>query len=85
MAAPSDNLLTAGRFAEMAGITKAQLRFYRQAGVFQPAWRDPENGYFYYDIWQVHHLFMLLLLEHSATRSGSWARFFKRMSCPIGR
>ena len=64
MAAPSDNLLTAGRFAEMAGITKAQLRFYRQAGVFQPVWRDPENGYFYYDIWQVHHLCMLLLLEH---------------------
>lgn len=48
----------------MAGITKAQLRFYRQAGVFQPVWRDPENGYFYYDIWQVHHLCMLLLLEH---------------------
>ena len=45
MAAPSDNLLTAGRFAEMAGITKAQLRFYRQAGVFQPVWRDPENGF----------------------------------------
>jgi DNA-binding transcriptional MerR regulator/DNA gyrase inhibitor GyrI len=64
MGAPSDNLLTAGRFAEMAGITKAQLRFYRQAGVFLPAWRDPENGYFYYDIWQVHHLCMLLLLEH---------------------
>ena len=78
MAVPSDELLTAGHFAEMAGTTKAQLRFYRQAGIFQPAWRDESNGYFYYRVWQVHHLYTLLLLEHFGYSIKELAEIFQK-------
>lgn len=45
---PAENLLSAGRFAQAAGLSRKALRHYDQVGILKPEYTDPETGYRYY-------------------------------------
>jgi len=52
-------LLLVGDVAEIANISKKQLRHYDQLGVFCPAYKDPNTGYRYYTEDQLREIFLV--------------------------
>lgn len=52
-----------GEMAELNHVTTETLRYYDRIGLFQPARRDPENGYRYYAIEQCAQLDQILYLQ----------------------
>lgn len=54
MAADSmKNTMTIGDFSRATRLSAKALRFYHQAGVLEPAWVDPVNGYRVYSVDQI--------------------------------
>ena len=53
------NLMKVGEVAEIANISKKQLRRYDQMGVFCPAYKDPDTGYRYYTEDQLREIFLV--------------------------
>lgn len=52
-----------GEFARLAGVSRRVLRNYDEAGLFEPAWVDPSNGYRYYLGSQLPDLRQILALK----------------------
>ena len=58
-----ENLFSIGEVARYQNISKQTLIFYDKAGVFRPAWVDPENGYRYYSASQLDYLDTILIMK----------------------
>lgn len=52
-----------GEFARLAGVSAKVLRNYDVAGLFSPAWIDPDNGYRFYLASQLPDLRQILALK----------------------
>ena len=50
------NRFTVGEVSNITGISKDTLRFYDKIGLFQPAIKDPKNGYRYYSFDQFWYI-----------------------------
>lgn len=44
--------LTIGQMAKLNRVSASTLRFYEKMGLLEPAYKDPETGYRYYDVTQ---------------------------------
>jgi DNA-binding transcriptional MerR regulator len=58
-----ENLLTIGRFAAEARLSRKALRLYADRGLLEPAWTDPASGYRYYDLRQLERASLISLLR----------------------
>ena len=50
---PVTNTMTIGDFSRATRLSAKALRFYHQAGLLEPAWVDPGNGYRVYTASQI--------------------------------
>ena len=48
-----ETLMSIKAFSELTGIEQGSLRYWDDIGLFQPAWRNEENGYRYYSPQQI--------------------------------
>lgn len=62
-ARPKSGLLSIGQMAALNHISADTLRFYDQAGLFSPSYRDPDSDYRYYQLQQCAQLDMLQYLK----------------------
>ena len=60
-----ENLLPIGEFAAASRLSQKALRLYGENGVLPPAWVDPDNGYRYYRIDQLHTATLIALLRRA--------------------
>jgi DNA-binding transcriptional MerR regulator/effector-binding domain-containing protein len=47
------DLVPSGRFAQLARLTRKQLRLYAEQGLLRPVYTDPNSGYHYYSLSQL--------------------------------
>lgn len=56
-------MYTVGEFAHLAHVSKRQLRYYDEIGLFKPDQIDPTSAYRYYSAGQMSHLNRILALK----------------------
>ena len=56
-------MFLAGEFSKIAQVSKRQLHFYDEIGLFKPHHIDPETGYRYYSAAQLPELNKILALK----------------------
>ncbi len=56
-------MLKIGDFSTLAQVSIKTLRYYDEAGLLEPEWVDPENGYRYYAARQIARLHRILALK----------------------
>lgn len=60
-----ENLLPIGEFAEASRLSQKALRLYGENGLLQAAWVDPDSGYRYYRVAQLHTATLIALLRRA--------------------
>ena len=55
-----NNLLSIGEMCKLTGVGIKTLRYYEEINLYHPAYTDPDSGYRYYSIDQVHLLEMIV-------------------------
>jgi DNA-binding transcriptional MerR regulator len=60
-----ENLMPIGEFAAASRLSQKALRLYGENGVLPPAWVDPDNGYRYYSVEQLHAATLVALLRRA--------------------
>jgi DNA-binding transcriptional MerR regulator len=60
-----ENLMSIGEFAAASRLSQKALRLYGENGLLSPAWVDPDSGYRYYRLEQVHEATLIALLRRS--------------------
>jgi DNA-binding transcriptional MerR regulator len=60
-----ENLMPIGEFAVASRLSHKALRLYGENGVLAPAWVDPESGYRYYSVEQLHEATLIALLRRA--------------------
>jgi DNA-binding transcriptional MerR regulator len=60
-----ENLMPIGEFAAASRLSAKALRLYGERGVLPPAWVDPDSGYRYYRLEQLHTATLIALLRRS--------------------
>jgi DNA-binding transcriptional MerR regulator len=60
-----ENLMPIGEFASASRLSQKALRLYGENGVLPPAWVDPDSGYRYYRLEQLHTATLVALLRRS--------------------
>ncbi len=65
MSVVMENLMSIGEFASASRLSQKALRLYGENGVLPPGWVDPETGYRYYRLEQLHTATLLALLRRS--------------------
>jgi DNA-binding transcriptional MerR regulator len=60
-----ENLIPIGEFASASRLSQKALRLYAENGVLPPAWVDPESGYRYYRLDQLHAATLIVLLRRA--------------------
>jgi DNA-binding transcriptional MerR regulator len=58
-----EHLLPIGEFATASRLSQKALRLYGENGVLPPAWVDPDTGYRYYRLDQLHTAVLVALLR----------------------
>ena len=75
MSVVMENLIPIGEFASASLLSQKALRMYGENGLLPPAWVDPDSGYRYYRLEQLHTAALIGMLPSgggfSATSSGS--------------
>lgn len=56
-------MLKISEFARISACSIVQLRYYNEIDLFKPAYINPENGYRYYTVEQLHDLNQILALK----------------------
>lgn len=59
----SELYFSTGEFARILGVTKHTLFYYDEIGLFSPAFKNEENGYRYYFLWQIDTFQTLSVLQ----------------------
>ena len=70
-----ENLVTIGRLAESARVSPKALRLYAANGLLPPARVDPESGYRYYRVEQLHTARLIGLLRNAGMSLREIRRF----------
>ena len=65
MSVVMENLMSIGEFASASRLSQKALRLYGENGVLPPGWVDPETGYRYYRLEQLHTATLIALLRRS--------------------
>ena len=52
-------LLSIGEFSQLSRVTIKALHYYEKLNLLAPAWIDPDSGYRYYDVNQLHFVQMI--------------------------
>jgi DNA-binding transcriptional MerR regulator len=60
-----ENLMPIGEFASASRLSQKALRLYGENGVLPPAWVDPDSGYRYYRLDQLHTATLIALLRRA--------------------
>jgi DNA-binding transcriptional MerR regulator len=60
-----EDLLPIGEFATASRLSQKALRLYGENGLLPPAWVDPESGYRYYTLDQLHAATLIALLRRA--------------------
>lgn len=50
----NENFLSIGELSKLTGVHIKSLRYYGEIGILLPAYIDPQNGYRYYTVSQIH-------------------------------
>jgi DNA-binding transcriptional MerR regulator len=58
-----DHLLAIGAFADTAQLSLKALRLYDQLGILTPSYVDPDSGYRYYHVHQLHRARLIRMLR----------------------
>jgi DNA-binding transcriptional MerR regulator len=58
-----ENLVPIGQFAAASRLSLRALRLYDENRLLRPAWVDPESGYRYYELGQLHQATLIGLLR----------------------
>lgn len=67
---------TIGEISKLCGITPRQLRYYDNAGILKPSYRNPDNSYRYYTEDQIELLIFLSDLKDIGITNDSIQRLF---------
>ena len=65
MSAVMENLMPIGEFAAASRLSQKALRLYGENGLLPPAWVDPESGYRYYRLEQLHTAALIASLRRA--------------------
>jgi len=65
VSAVMENLMPIGEFAAASRLSQKALRLYGENGLLPPAWVDPETGYRYYRLEQLHTATLIALLRRA--------------------
>lgn len=57
--------LAIGKMAQICNVSIQTLRYYDRINLIKPQYRNPENGYRYYDISQVFRVNIIKYLQYS--------------------
>jgi DNA-binding transcriptional MerR regulator len=60
-----ENLMPIGEFAAASRLSQKALRLYGEKGLLPPAWVDPDSGYRYYRVDQLHAATLIALLRRA--------------------
>ena len=60
-----ESLIPIGEFASAALLSQKALRLYGENGLLPPAWVDPDNGYRYYRLEQLHDATLISMLRRA--------------------
>src|SRR2546423_2968446 len=60
-----ENLVPIGEFAAASRLSQKALRLYGENGLLPPAWVDPQSGYRYYRLEQLHTATLIALLRRA--------------------
>jgi DNA-binding transcriptional MerR regulator len=60
-----ENLMPIGEFAAASRLSQKALRLYGEKGLLPPAWVDPDSGYRYYGVAQLHSATLIALLRRA--------------------
>jgi DNA-binding transcriptional MerR regulator len=60
-----ENLMPIGEFASASLLSQKALRLYGESGLLPPAWVDPDSGYRYYGLEQLHTATLIALLRQA--------------------
>ena len=60
-----ENLMPIGEFASASLLSQKALRMYGERGLLPPAWVDPDSGYRYYRLDQLHSATLIAMLRRT--------------------
>jgi DNA-binding transcriptional MerR regulator len=60
-----ENLMPIGEFAAASRLSQKALRLYGEKGLLPPSWVDPDSGYRYYRVEQLHAATLIALLRRA--------------------
>src|SRR5215218_8348333 len=60
-----ENLMLIGEFASASLLSQKALRMYGENGLLPPAWVDPDSGYRYYRLEQLHDATLIAMLRRA--------------------
>jgi DNA-binding transcriptional MerR regulator len=60
-----ENLMSIGEFATVSRLSLKALRLYGENGLLPPTWVDPDSGYRYYGVHQLHEATLIALLRRT--------------------
>jgi DNA-binding transcriptional MerR regulator len=65
VSAAMENLMPIGEFASASRLSQKALRLYGDKGLLPPSWVDPDSGYRYYSVEQLHVATLIALLRRA--------------------
>lgn len=69
--------LTIGEIGKLTDINPKSIRYYERIGILEPARIDPETGYRYYRLEQIHHLFAIKTCIHFGISLREFPKYYK--------
>ena len=61
-------MLGIGAVARLAGVSVRTLRYYDEIGLLRPVWTDPNTGYRWYEVDQLHRLHRIVAMRDLGVR-----------------
>jgi DNA-binding transcriptional MerR regulator len=75
-----ENLMSIGEFASASRLSQKALRLYGEKGLLPPSWVDPDSGYRYYRVEQLHVATLIALLRRGGMSLAEIRTFLRRPS-----
>jgi DNA-binding transcriptional MerR regulator/effector-binding domain-containing protein len=75
-----EHLISIGDFASASRLSQKALRLYGENGLLPPAWVDPDNGYRYYRLDQLHTATLIALLRRAGLSLAEIRSFLREPS-----
>jgi DNA-binding transcriptional MerR regulator len=75
-----EDLIPIGEFASASLLSQKALRLYGERGLLPPAWVDPDNGYRYYRLEQLHDATLIALLRRAGMPLAEIRSFLREKS-----